>query len=54
MQMGGNNGDRKLATSVDIVDIIPTRRRIYRRQLDGQPILDNVIEAIDLHEIKVN
>jgi hypothetical protein len=23
MQMGGNNGDRKLATSVDIVDIIP-------------------------------
>lgn len=34
--------------------IIPTRRRVYRRGPDGQPIWDNVIVSIDFYEIKVN
>ena len=34
--------------------VIPTCRRVYRCQPDGQPVLDSVIVAIDFHEIKVD
>jgi hypothetical protein len=34
--------------------VIPTRRRVYWRGPDGQPIRDNVIVSIDFNEIKVN
>jgi hypothetical protein len=34
--------------------VIPTRRRVYVRQPDGQPNMDSVVVAIDFHEIKVD
>jgi hypothetical protein len=34
--------------------VIPTRRRVYRRRPDGQPLLDRVIVSIDFSEIKVD
>jgi len=34
--------------------VIPTRRRVYRRRPDGQPLLDGVIVSIDFSEIKVD
>jgi hypothetical protein len=34
--------------------VIPTRRRVYLRRPDGQPVLDQVVVAIDFHEIKLD
>ena len=52
MQIGGNNGDRKLATSVDIVDSIPPdadKKTILK--VDDVSAGTTKLDEVDLHQL---